>query len=96
MVSRVKDHNDISHKEKVVTHTETDTYNHGMQVDVSPASIKYKTGPSNTITRIKLSKNYEFGDELTAQDFNAKYEAFQDRLRDVILIQKNVIWHINY
>ena len=68
---------------KVVTHTESETYDHSRQLDASPASIKYTTGPSHSVTRVKLSKNYELGDKLTAQDFHAKNEAFQDRNRDL-------------
>ena len=75
---------------EVPTYTETETFNHGLQVDESPASVRYTTGPSNIITRVNLFKKYDFGDEMTAQDFHAKYKAFQDRLRDVIRIYQQL------
>ena len=66
-----------TYQEMVVTHTDSETYDHNRQEDASPAAIT----DTKTVTRVKLSKNYEFGDELTAQDFHAKSEAFRERNR---------------
>ena len=74
-----------TYQEMVATHFDAETYEHARQVDVSPATIKDTTGASKSITRVKLFKNYEFGDEQTAQDFHAKSEAFQKRNRDLIM-----------
>ena len=70
-----------TYQERVTTHTECETYEHGRQVDVSPVAITEPHDTSKSTKRVKLSKKYEFGDELTAQDFHRKSEAFRDRNR---------------
>ena len=80
----------------VATHFDAETYEHGRQVDVSPAKIKDKTGSSKSVTRVKLFKNYEFGDDQTAQDFHAKSQAFQDRNRDLKIAQDFALFFRKY
>ena len=74
-----------TYQEMVVTHIDAETYNHETQVDASPAEITDTKGASKAVTRVKLSKTYEFGDELTAQDFHTRAEAFRERNRDLRL-----------
>ena len=53
-----------TYQEKVVTHVGAETYEHGRQVDVSPASIKSVTGPSNAVTRVNKCVLQKFYDKL--------------------------------
>ena len=85
-----------TYQEMVATHFDAETYEHARQVDVSPATIKDTTGASKSVTRVKLFKNYEFGDEQTAQDFHAKSEAFQKRNRDLIIAQDTALLFQKY
>ena len=85
-----------TYQEMVATHFDAETYEHARQVDVSPATIKDTTGASKSVTRVKLFKNYEFGDEQTAQDFHAKSEAFQNRNRDIKIAQDIALFFRKY
>ena len=76
-----------TYQEMVVTHTDFETYNYGRQVDASGDAITDTKGASKTVTRVKLSKTWVLGDELTKRDFHAKNEAFQDRNRGLKLVQ---------
>jgi len=68
-----------SYQEEVVTHTDVERYEYSLWDDVSSTTLEGIR--ANGVTRIAVSKSIDCGNDVTTQDFDAKYSSFKERNR---------------